>query len=93
MSLELLPSKGRLVVKIIVKEKTNKYGLILPAEQKEERYVEADVLSVHPEVTAWKAGDVVMIDRYTGHHPMIDEVEHIIIKEEEILATVKASQG
>ena len=72
-----------------------KGGIIIPDTAKE-KPLEADVIAVGKgridgdkiiplEI---KAGDRVLIGKFSGTDVMVDDVEHVIVREEEILAKI-----
>lgn len=88
MSVPIKPLADRIVA---VKEKTaNKTasGLYLPDTAKEKSSV-AVVEAVGPEVKAVKVGDKVVYKEYAPTELKIDGTEYLIVKEEDVLATVK----
>jgi co-chaperonin GroES (HSP10) len=97
---QMTASKDRVIVKLIKEteeekkkreEKDLQAGKILLAgKEVEERYLEAKVISVG---TEWEdnfyENDVVLVDRYAGHHIKVDNSEYIIYRGEEILAEIQ----
>lgn len=92
--MKLRPLQDRLVVKRLESESTTKGGIIIPDTAKE-KPVEGEVVAVGngkvlksgklrtPEV---KVGDRVMFGKYSGTEVKLDDVEHIILREEDVLA-------
>ncbi len=85
-----------LVVRIEEKEKTSG-GIIIPDTAKEKPQ-EGKVVAVGP--GKWdengkriplqvKKGDRVLFGKYTGNEIKIDEVEHLIMREDDILGVIK----
>ncbi len=85
-----------LVVRIEEKEKTSG-GIIIPDTAKEKPQ-EGKVVAVGP--GKWdengkriplqvKKGDRVLFGKYTGNEIKIDEVEHVIMREDDILGVIK----
>ncbi len=60
-------------------------GLIVPETAKETQQ-EGTVVAVGPKVESVKIGDVVIYGKFIGFEVSIDDKEHIIINEEDILA-------
>ena len=90
------PLGDRLLVKPKASEETTKSGIVLPDSAKEKPQ-EADIIEVGKgRVTddgkviplEVKKGDKVLIGKFSGTEVMIDDVEHIIVREEEILAKI-----
>ena len=82
----LTPLKDR-VVAIVEKplEKT-KSGILLGEAKEQPAY--AVVESVGPEVKAVKKGDKIVYKEYSTTEIKIDDTDYIILKEEDILATM-----
>ena len=62
-------------------------GLYLPDNAKE-KPVLAKVVAVGPDVKSLKAGDKIVYKEYSTTELKIDTVEYLIVKEEDVLATV-----
>lgn len=87
MSSPIKPLADRVVaVREKAQEKTAS-GLYLPDSSKE-KPVTAEVVAVGPEVKAVKKGDKIVYKEYSTTELKIDDVEYLIVKEEDILATV-----
>lgn len=87
MSAPLKPLGDRIVaVKEEVKSKTAS-GLYLPDSAKEKSSV-AVVKAVGPDVKGVKAGDRVVHKEYATTDLKIDGTEYLIVKEEDVLATL-----
>ena len=96
MKMKMKPLNDRVLIKRMEPEETAKGGLIIPDTAKE-KPMEGRVVAVGAgrlddngkriglEV---KAGDRVLIGKYTGTEVRIEDVEHVIIREEEILGIV-----
>lgn len=63
-------------------------GIYLPDNAKE-KPVLAEVKAVGPDVTGLKVGDKIVYKEYSTTELKVDGVEYLIIKEEDVLATVK----
>ncbi len=93
--MKLKPLADRVVVKMTEAEETTKSGIILTASAKEKPQV-AEVVSVGPgglvegkEVEmVVKAGDKVIISKYSGTEVKVDGEECIIVRQSDILAVV-----
>lgn len=87
MSTPIKPLADRVVaVRIEAAEKTAS-GLYLPDNAKE-KPVAAEVKAVGPEVKGVKKGDKILYKEYSTTEIKIDGTEYLIVKEEDILATV-----
>jgi chaperonin GroES len=92
--MKISPLYDRVLLKRIEEQEVRRGGIIIPDSAKE-KHQEADVIAVGKgrvndegkvvplEV---KKGDKVLIGKYSGTEVTIDGVEHIILREEEILA-------
>ena len=97
MALSLKPLGDRLVVKPKDRDETTKSGIVLP-DTATERPQQGQVLSVGPgrhlESGArveldLKVGDTVLFAKYSGSDIKIDGEDHLIIREEDVLAIVE----
>lgn len=62
-------------------------GIYLPDNAKEQPVL-AEVKAIGPEVKTLKVGDKIIYKEYTTTEIKVDAVEYIIVKEEDVLATV-----
>lgn len=91
------PLQDRILVKRLTSEEKTSGGIIIPDNAKE-RPMEAKVIAVgagkvlddgtrrKPEV---EAGDTVIFGKYSGTEVKIDGEEHLILKEDDVLAVIK----
>lgn len=91
------PLQDRILVKRLESEDKTASGIIIPDNAKE-RPMEGKVIAVgagkvldngerrKPEVAE---GDMVIFGKYSGSEVKIDGVEHLILKEDDLLAVVK----
>ena len=87
MSTPIKPLADRVVaVRAEVATKTAS-GLYLPDNAKE-KPVMAEIKAVGPDVKTLKAGDRIVYKEYSTTELKIDGTEYLIVKEEDILATV-----
>jgi chaperonin GroES len=94
--MKIFPLYDRVLLKRIEEQEVRKSGIIIPDSAKEKPQ-EAEVIAVGKgRVTddakviplEVKKGDKVLIGKYSGTEVMIEGEEHIILREEEILAKV-----
>lgn len=95
--MKVRPLHDRLIVKRVAEEETTRGGIIIP-ESAKEKPIEGNVIavgngkvlddaSVRPlEV---KAGDRVLFGKYSGTEIKLDGVEHLILREEEVLGIIE----
>jgi chaperonin GroES len=90
------PLGDRVVCKRVKEEETTKGGIIIPDTAKE-KPIEAEVVAVGNgkllkdgklRPVDVKVGDHVIIGKWTGNEVKLDGVEHVIVREEDILAVM-----
>lgn len=82
----LKPLKDRIVAKVEKPLEKTKSGILLGEAKEKPAY--AVVESVGPEVKTVKKGDKIVYKEYSTTEIKIDEVDYIILKEEDVLATL-----
>jgi len=91
------PLHDRVVVKRLEQGETVRGGIIIPDTAKEKPQ-EAEVIAVGPgkinddgkrSPMDVKAGDVVLIGKYSGSEIKLDDEEYTIVREDEILAVIE----
>ena len=94
--MKIRPLHDRILAKRLAEEEKTKGGLFIPDTAKE-KPLEALVIAVgHGKVLdsgktqalEVKAGDKVLIGKYSGSEVKIDGEEHIILREDDILAVL-----
>jgi chaperonin GroES len=94
--MRIRPLYDRLVVKRIAEETTTKGGIIIPDSAKE-KPASGQVIAVgngkileDGKVRAMdvKAGDRILFGKYSGTEVKIDGEEHLILREDDVLAVV-----
>ncbi len=94
--MNIRPLHDRVVVKRLEAKEQMRGGIIIPDTAKEKPQ-EAEVVAVGPgkmdegkrQAMDVKAGDVVLIGKYSGSEIKIDDEEYTILREDEILAVVE----
>jgi chaperonin GroES len=95
--MKLKPLQDRLVVRRLEGAETTKGGIIIPDSAKE-RPLEGEVLAVgngkkleDGSVVPLdvKAGDRILFGKYAGTEVKVDGVEHLIIREDEVLGVIE----
>lgn len=94
--MKLRPLSDRVIIKRAAAEETTKSGIILTSAAQEKPQV-YDVIAVGPGgivdgekiVMDVKAGDKVIIGKYTGTEVKIEDEEYTIVRQSEILAVVE----
>ncbi len=95
--MKLKPLQDRVIVKRIEEEEKTKGGIILPDTAKE-KPIQGRVIAVgrgrllndgkiHPPEV--KEGDKVLFGKYAGTEVKIDGEEHLILREDDILAIIE----
>jgi chaperonin GroES len=88
MSAPLQPLGDYVVAQAEEAETKTKSGLYLP-DNAQEKPKTAKVVTVGPAVRQVKAGDRIVYKSYSNTDVKVDGAEYILVKEEDILATVK----
>ena len=84
--MSLKPLSDRVVAKKDQPETTTKSGILLGTAKEAPAY--AVVESVGPDVKSIKPGDKIIYKNYSTTDVKLDDVDYIIVKEEDILATL-----
>jgi len=82
------PLKDRVFVKYTEESDKTAGGLYVPDSAKEKPQ-KGTVEAVGSEVKEVKVGNTVLFDKYTGSKVKLNDVEHLIIKEEDILGILE----
>jgi chaperonin GroES len=94
--MKIRPLADRIVIKRVAQEEKTKGGIIIPDTAKE-KPIEGLVVSVgngkalkngKVRPLEVKAGDRVLIGKYSGTEVKIDGVEHVILSEDDVLAVL-----
>ncbi len=95
--MKVRPLNDRVLIKRLEAKETVRGGIIIPDSAKE-KPMEGEVIAVGPgkhdeagklmPMTV-KAGDKVLVGKYAGTEIKIEDVEHIIVREDEILGIVE----
>jgi chaperonin GroES len=95
--MKIRPLQDRIVVKRLAEEEKTKGGIIIPDTAKE-KPIEGEVIAVgsgkfndegKQRPLDVKAGDRVLFGKYSGTEIKIDGVEHLILREDEILGIIE----
>jgi len=95
--MKIRPLQDRIVVKRIEEEEKTKGGIIIPDSAKE-KPMEGEVIAVgtgkilengKKQLLEVKKGDRVLFSKYAGTDIKIDGVEHLIMKEDDILGVIE----
>lgn len=95
--MKVRPLQDRVIVKRVEEEETTKGGIIIPDTAKE-KPVEGKVVAVGGGKTLEngkkqplevKAGDRILFGKYAGTDIKIDGEEHLIMREDDIIAVVE----
>ncbi len=94
--MKVTPLHDRVLLKRLEEQEVKKGGIIIPDTAKE-KPLEAEVIAVGKGRVAEdgkvvpldvKKGDKVLIGKFSGTEVTIGDVEHVIVREEEILAKI-----
>jgi chaperonin GroES len=95
--MKIRPLQDRILVKRVEAEQRTKGGIIIP-ESAKEKPIEGEVVAVgngkvgddgKVRAVDVKVGDKILFGKYSGTEVKIDDVEHLIIREEDILGVVE----
>lgn len=95
--MNLKPIRDRVLIKPLDNETVTKSGIVIP-DNAQEKPMQGKVLGVGTgKITeegqvvplVVKEGNTVLYSKYAGQSIKIDNVEHIVLKEDEILAIVE----
>jgi chaperonin GroES len=84
VSMKFKPLKDRVFVSYTEEMEKTAGGIYIPDAAKEKPQ-KGRVEAIGGEVKNVKVGDVILFDKYSGSKINIDSVEHLILKEEDIL--------
>jgi chaperonin GroES len=94
--MKIRPLQDRILVKRLEAEMKTKGGIIIPDSAKE-KPIEGQVIAVGSgkvgddgklRPVEVKAGDKILFGKYSGTEVKIDDVEHLIIREEDVLGVI-----
>jgi chaperonin GroES len=94
--MKVKPLQDRILIKRVEEESKTKGGIIIPDSAKEKPQ-EGKVVAVGPGkvtdngtrvVPEVKAGDTILFGKYSGTEIKVDGVEHLILREDDILAVI-----
>ncbi len=95
--MNIRPLHDRILVKRVAEEEKTKGGIIIPDTAKE-KPVEGEVVAVGSgkvldngklQPLSVKAGDRILFGKYSGTEVKIDGVEHLILREDEVLGVIE----
>ena len=95
--MKIRPLQDRLVVKRLAEEEKTKGGIIIPDSAKE-KPIEGKVIAVGNGKSLEdgklrpldvKEGDRVLFGKYSGTEIKVDGVEHLILREDEVLGIIE----
>ena len=97
--MRIRPLHDRIVIKRLETEAKTKGGIIIPDSAKE-KPIEGRVIAVGNgkllkngslRPLEVKVGDVVLIGKYSGNEVKLDGEEHVLVREDDILAVTKGA--
>jgi chaperonin GroES len=95
--MKIRPLQDRVLVRRVQEEEKTKGGIIIPDTAKE-KPIEGEILAVGTGKVLEggkvrpldvKAGDRILFGKYAGNEIMVDGVEQLILREDEILGVVE----
>ena len=97
--MKIRPLQDRIIVKRVEEEEKTKGGIIIPDTAKE-KPIEGKVVAVgngkvlkdgKVRPLEVKVGDTVLFGKYSGTEVKIDGVEHVLIREDDVLAVTASA--
>lgn len=98
--MKIRPLQDRIIVRRVAEEEKTQGGLFIPDSAKE-KPAQGEVVAVGPgkaddegkvRPLEVKQGDRVLFGKYSGNEISIDGVEHLILREDEILGVLEGSK-
>ena len=95
--MKIRPVQDRIVVRRVAEEEKTKGGIIIPDSAKE-KPAEGEVVAVGPgkandkgvvRPLDVKKGDRVLFGKYSGNEIKLEGLEHIILREDEVLGIIE----
>jgi chaperonin GroES len=95
--MKVRPLQDRILVRRVAEEEKTKGGIIIPDSAKE-KPAEGEVVAVgtgkvndkgQVRPLDVKAGDRILFGKYSGNEIKIDGVEHLLLREEEVLGVIE----
>ncbi|MCK4857628.1 MAG: co-chaperone GroES [candidate division Zixibacteria bacterium] len=95
--MKINPLADRILVKVLEQEEVKKGAIIIPDTAKEKPQ-EGEVIAVGPGrvsddgkliASSLKAGDRILFGKYSGSEVTVDGNEYLIMRESDVLATLK----
>ncbi len=90
--MKLQPLGDRVIVKPVTEEEVTKSGIVLPDTVEKEKKEEGEVIAIGDGEKiiklGLKEGDKVIFGKYSGEEVTINDVEHKVLKDEDVLAKV-----
>ena len=95
--MKIRPLQDRIIIKRVEEEKMTKSGIIIPDTAKE-KPIEGEVIAVgngkildDGKVRALevKVGDRILFGKYSGTEIKIDGVEHLMLREDDVLGVIE----
>jgi chaperonin GroES len=95
--MKIRPLQDRIVVRRVQEEEKTRGGIIIPDSAKE-KPIEGEVIAVGSgkvleggklQALDVKKGDRILFGKYSGTEIKIDGIEHLILREEEVLGVIE----
>jgi len=99
--MKIRPLQDRIVVKRLESESVTKGGIIIPDSAKE-KPIEGRVIAVgngkvlkdgKVRPLDVKVGDVILFGKYSGNEVKLDGEEHMLIREDDVLAVLRSGEA
>ncbi len=91
--MKLKPLGDRIIVRPVTEEEVTKSGIVLPDTVEKEKKEEGEVIAIGDGENiiklGLKKGDKVIFGKYSGEEVTIEDTEHKVLKDEDVLAKVE----
>ena len=87
--MKLKPLADRVIVKLVEAEETTKGGIILAGAAKEKPEVAGGMVEGNQVDMIVKAGQQVLVGKYSGSKVKLDDEEYTIVRQSDILAVIE----
>jgi len=91
--MKLKPLGDRIIVRPVTEEEVTKSGIVLPDTVEKEKKEEGEIIAIGDGEKITKLGltkgDKVIFGKYSGEEVTIDDTEHKVLKDEDVLAKVE----
>ncbi|BAS25949.1 co-chaperone GroES [Limnochorda pilosa] len=89
--MEIQPLEDRVLIRLVKPEEKSPGGIFLP-DVAQEKSAQAEVIAIGTSDEEWpfKAGDRVLVDKYSGTEIRLNGETYTILQRQDVLARIKA---